>query len=418
MQQTSIPAKVLLYRYHPLTSGADLLNSTKIDEYIDRYPYCKLPKTISITLQGKRADLQVYRLPLNLTFYNIRNGRFAAEYTDMVSKENRELDPADPGDSKKIQDLLISLDPKQSQILEKDIQQNGQKDPGIITHDGFVINGNRRRSILEGLVSIGQSRFDFIEVARLPPNVSSKDLWKIEAGIQLSRNVQLDYGPINELLKFKEGVDSGMSPIEIAESLYGGFKEKDIEDKLVEFKLIAEYLIFIGEQGVFNKAKRIHEHFIDLRKILAEFEKMEHMPDGLVNAKYIGFQLIHDGVPAREFRKMKEILANSSTRKELWEARKYSRPEPSKEKMIKRMNAEERDEYTETRTVFNNCVDSIKALSEAEQPEKLINRALKNLRAINIERASLAKPKIISMLDEVDKVLRDLRAYTSVYRAE
>ena len=386
------------------------MNSTKIDEHISRYPDCKLSKTISITLQGKRASLWVYRLPLNLTFYNIRNGRFAAEYADLVRKENRELDPTDPGDSKKIQDLLISLDPKQSRILEKDIQQNGQKDPGIITHDGFVINGNRRRSILEGLVSVGQSRFDFIEVARLPPDVSSKDLWKIEAGIQLSRNVQLDYGPINELLKFKEGIDAGISPIEIAESLYGGFKEKDIEDKLVEFKLISEYLRFIGEQGVFNKAKRIHEHFIDLRKILAEFDKTEPMPDDLVNAKYIGFQLIHDGVPAREFRKMKEILVNGSTREELWEAGKYSRPESSREKMVKRRYAEESDEYTKARTVFNNCVDSIKALSEAEQPEKLINRALKNLKAIDVERANLDKPGIISMLDEVDKVLRDLRA--------
>ena len=387
------------------------MNSTKIDEYINSYSDCKLPKTISITLQGRRADLQVFRLPLNLTFYNLKNGRFAAEYADLVRKENRELDPTDPDDSKKIQDLLIGLDPKQSQILEKDLQQNGQKDPGIISHDGFVINGNRRRSVLERLASIGQSKFDFIEVARLPPNVSLKDLWKIEAGIQLSRNVQLDYGPINELLKFKEGIDAGLSPIEIAESLYGGFREKDIEDKLVEFKLISGYLIFIGEQGVFNKAKRIHEHFIDLRKILVEFEKTDSEPEDLVNAKYIGFQLIHDGVPAREFRKMKEILANRATREELWEARRYSHPGPSRTKIDKRRDAEERDEYTKARTVFNNCVDSIKALSEAEQPEKLINRALKNLRAIDVERANLSKPEIIFMLDEVDKVLRDLQVY-------
>ena len=161
---------------------------------------------------------------------------------------------------------------------------------------------------------------------------------------------------------------------------------------------------------MFNKAKRIHEHFIDLRKILVEFEKTDSEPEDLVNAKYIGFQLIHDGVPAREFRKMKEILANRATREELWEARRYSHPEPSRTKIDKRRDAEERDEYTKARTVFNNCVDSIKALSEAEQPEKLINRALKNLRAIDIEHANLNKPEIISMLDEVDRVLRALRA--------
>ena len=272
-----------------------------------------------------------------------------------------------------------------------------------------MINGNRRRSVLERLVSLGQTKFDYIEVGRLPLNVSPKDLWKIEAGIQLSRNVQLDYGPINELLKFKEGIDAGLSPIEIAKSLFGGFKEKDIEDKMVEFKLISEYLIFIDERGVFNKAKRIHEHFIDLRKILAEFEKTGAAPEELVDAKKIGFQLIHDGIPTRDFRKMREILVNSSTKEELWDAKKYSRPEPSRVKMDKKRDAEERDEYTKARTIFNNCVDSVKAISESAQPEKLITRALKNLKAINVENSNLNKPEIISMLDEIDSVLRYLR---------
>ena len=126
--------------------------------------------------------------------------------------------------------------------------------------------------------------------------------------------VQLDYGPINELLKFKEGIDAGLSPSEIAAALYGGFKVADIENKLVEFKLISEYLHFIGEPGMFNKAKRIHEHFIDLRKILSKFEDTDPPPNELVNAKHVGFQLIHDGVQAREFRKMKDILLKSTVK--------------------------------------------------------------------------------------------------------
>jgi hypothetical protein len=186
-------------------------NALKINEYIKNNPGCAVPKTITIVLQGKKTDLQTFRLPLNLTSYNIKNGRFAAEYVDLVKNEGRELDPHNPEDSKKIQSLLIEIDPKQSRILQNDLQQYSQRDPGIITYDGNVINGNRRRSVLEELVSQGHSEFKFIEVARLPPNVSSQDLWKLEAGIQLSRKVQLDYGPINELLKFKEGIDAGQT---------------------------------------------------------------------------------------------------------------------------------------------------------------------------------------------------------------
>ena len=68
-------------------------DSIKISEYIQKNPDCKISKTITIILQGKRMDLQTFRLPLDLTYYNIKNGRFAAEYVDLVKNEGRKLDP-------------------------------------------------------------------------------------------------------------------------------------------------------------------------------------------------------------------------------------------------------------------------------------------------------------------------------------
>lgn len=385
-------------------------NASKIDEYIRDTPSCRLRKDITIKLHGKSTDLQTYRLPLEITFYNIKNGRFAAEYADLKMQEKRELDTTNLEDSKKIKKLLIEIDPNQSMILENDILQNKQKDPGIITHDGFVINGNRRRAVLDNLVHVrGRSEFKFIDVARLPPNVSAQDLWKVEAGIQLAKNPQLSYGPINELLKFKEGIDSGLTAKEIANELFGGFKEKDIKNKLEEFKLIAIYLKFIQEPNVFNKAKGIHEHFIDLRKILEEFNsKVSPSKEILGQAQFIGFQLIHDGVPAREFRKLKDILLNDVTRKELWDASEFSIPEPSSVKYDKKIKADQQDEFTEARTIFNNCLDSVKALSEATQPEKLLRRALKNLESIDAEYCNFDDPGTKQLIKQIQKTLNDL----------
>ena len=384
-------------------------NARKIDEYIKNNPNCKIQRAVPIKLQGQRKDLQTYRLTLDMTFYNIKNGRFAVEYADLKKKENRELDPTNIEDSEKIKRLLLDLDSKQSKLLEKDMIQNGQKDPGIITYDGYVINGNRRRSVLENLVSLGRSEFKFIEVARLPPNVSSQDLWKIEAGIQLSRNTQLSYGPINELLKFKEGIDAGLKPKEIANELFGGFQEKDIREKLVEFQLIAEYLRFIHESNAFNRAKRIHEHFIDLRKILAEFKKIDPKPDETLKVKHIGFQLIHDGVPAKDFRKIKDILADPRSKEEFWTALEYSKHEPSNVKREKKLEAEQNDEFTPARTIFNNCLDSVKASSESQQPEKLLKRALKNINSIDIEHCNLSDPETKSLIGQVKDALHRLQ---------
>lgn len=384
-------------------------NALKINEYIKNNPGCIIPKTITIILQGKKTDLETYRLPLDLTYYSIKNGRFAAEYVDLVKNEGRELDPKNPKDSNKIQSLLIEIDPKQSMILQKDLHLYGQRDPGIITYDGYVINGNRRRAILEELVSLGHSDFKFIEVARLPPNVSPQDIWKLEAGIQLSRNVQLDYGPINELLKFKEGIDAGLTPLEIANSLYGGFKENEILEKLEQLKLIAEYLLYIGQPGVFNRAKGVHEHFIDLRNILNSFRRQGASPDEIVGAKRIGFQLIFDGVPQRELRKIKDILVNERIKKEFWKAIEYSKPGDYDKKIQQKLEADKNEEFTPSRTIFNNCLDSAKALSEAQQPEKLLRRALTNLESIEPNPKSLQKPEIKSLISEIETIIKKLK---------
>lgn len=66
-------------------------NAIKIDEYIKNNPDCRITKDITVNLQGKRVDLKTYRLPIELTFYNISNGRFAAEYIDLKKKGRQRI---------------------------------------------------------------------------------------------------------------------------------------------------------------------------------------------------------------------------------------------------------------------------------------------------------------------------------------
>ena len=394
--------------YYPL----DEENAKKIDAYIQKHPESKLNKTHAVILQGERVDLPVYRLPLDLLFYNIRNGRFAAEYIDLKKKEGRELNAEDPADAKKIQTLLLELDPKQSLILENDLKKVRQKEPGVITTGGYVINGNRRMSILQNLVEQGDSDFNYLEVARLPSGVSATDIWKIEAGIQLSRRVQLDYGPINNLLKFQQGIEAGLSPKEIAKSLYGGFTDKEILENLEQLKLISEYLNFIGYPKQFNKAKGVHEHFIDLRNIINREKKQGASPDDILKIKKIAFQLIFDGVPQRELRKIKDILANAKIKENFWDAEDHSKPEEAGKKAAKKQKATEDDAFTAARTIFNNCLDSVKAASEAQQPVKLLKRALTNLESIDEAEPSLKDSESTSLIGYIDEVVRRLKNLT------
>ena len=77
-------------------------NKLAIDEYIKTHTECRIPETVPIMLKGKRELLQVYLVPLEYLYYNIKNGRFKAEYLELVRKNGgRELDPIDAKDAKK-----------------------------------------------------------------------------------------------------------------------------------------------------------------------------------------------------------------------------------------------------------------------------------------------------------------------------
>ena len=133
-------------------------------------------------------------------------------------------------------------------------------------------NGNRRMAGLQKLESEkpGRKDYGFLNVARLPENTTEDDVYKIELGLQMSRRVQLDYSATNALLKFQEGIKHGMEPKEIAQSLFGGFKEKEILEKLQQIKLIESYTRWRGEPGNYFpiEKQKITEHFVDAGDVL------------------------------------------------------------------------------------------------------------------------------------------------------
>ena len=384
-------------------------NAKKIDDYIQKHPECKSSNTYPQKLRGERQNLEVYSLPLDLLFYNIRNGRFAMEYGALKEKEGRELRAEDPADAKKIQKLLLEIDPKHTLHLENDLKKMRQTEPGVITIGGYVLNGNRRMAVLNNLVEQGDSSFGYLDVARLPGKVSAIDVWKIEAGLQLSREKRLDYDPINVLLKFEEGLNAGINAKEMAQSLYGGFKENDIVEKLHQLKLIIQYLNYIQCPKEYHRVKGLDTHFIDLRKRLVNAEKRGLTRDEINDTKVIGFGLIFDGIQHRELRKIDQILADEKTREEFWKALDYSKSESLAKKTQVKKDAEDKDELTPLREIFADCLDSVKARDQKNQPVKLLGRALTNLATIEMKKSSFTSPQSVTLIQDIEQIVRKLK---------
>ena len=189
-------------------------------------------------------------------------------------------------------------------------------------------------------------------------------------------------------------------------------KFQQILENLEQLKLISEYLIFIGYAKQFNKAKGVHEHFIDLRNIINRTKKQGASPSEILKIKKIAFQLIFDGVPQRELRKIKDILANAKIKENFWDAEAHSQPEEAGKKAAKKQKAIEDDAFTAARTIFNNCLDSAKAASEAQQPVKLLKRALTNLESIDVAAPTLIDSESINLIGYIDEVVKKLKRLT------
>jgi hypothetical protein len=117
-----------------------------------------------------------------MLLYNHDNRRFNIEIQEYESDIKRQLDPTDKSDKEIIKKLLLYENVKSDQLnsdAEKLIDDlelvHEQRDVAHITHDGVVVNGNRRMAALE-MLHKKQTTGKWTELwaVRLPAGISEK----------------------------------------------------------------------------------------------------------------------------------------------------------------------------------------------------------------------------------------------------
>jgi len=391
----------------------NLDNKTRLDKFIKENLNNEEKQVFPITLKGQKKLLKVYKLPIRYLFYNIRNGRFAAEYAELVKREGGVLQPEESKDAEKIKNMLLDLDKIETKRTYNDIKIRGQWNPGVITEDGYVVDGNRRMAILSQLFDdTGQEEWKYLLVARLEEPISAEDLWKLEAGIQLGKDEIVRYGPVNELLKLKEGIDAGLSKREIIKTLYGYEKEEEIEEKLNRLDLIEQYLKFFGIPKKYSKVKKRVEHLINLQNILVKCREKEYDPEVIQKIKYFVFQLIKEGTSHLEIRKIGSMIEEdvADAISEIETAASQLKPiEPKAGEEIIEEEVEaaiDEYEYDETRsptqTHFRNASDFLDVKRNEGKEIVLLNRAEKNLKPlISQKNIDFTKSDCVNLIEKI-----------------
>lgn len=159
-------------------------------------------KKLNISGQnGNKWD--VYKIPLDLLYYNDKNGRINTTYKQYQS-ENGQLEP-ESGKSRYNEIFEEFIYESNSRALDetlRSIKEKTQQEPGVVLPDGRVIDGNRRFTALRKY-----EREDNIpkcfEAVILPLDGHSaneeKKIKELELDLQLGREERVNYDPIDRI---------------------------------------------------------------------------------------------------------------------------------------------------------------------------------------------------------------------------
>jgi hypothetical protein len=230
------------------------------------------PEKAVISFRSERIDgveRPIERVPIELLRYRKDNGRIASDVLD-YEKGQAPLDEQDAEAQKLLRKFLEDKDPEKTDALLKSMEHAGQIEPAIITCDGFLINGNRRKMVLEKLRERhpGNEEYASMKVVILPgpddpggpPTLI--EIEKLENRYQLQSEGKSEYYGFDRALSIKRKEELGFS---LEEQLRDDPKYvratkaeldraiKDVErDYLKPLQCVERYLEMFNREGLYH----------------------------------------------------------------------------------------------------------------------------------------------------------------------
>jgi hypothetical protein len=163
-----------------------------IESALQTYKANGLTRTETIEYRGISRNFEVVTISPEVPLLNPSNSRLRAQLLQHARHSIVETDPTSP-ESQLILSNLLGATEKFDE-LKRQILDFKQQEPGIISRDGLLVNGNTR---LTAIRELGLTGFD---VAVLPDDATNDDYFNIEMALQLRKLVHQDYTFTNELL--------------------------------------------------------------------------------------------------------------------------------------------------------------------------------------------------------------------------
>ncbi|WP_053730294.1 hypothetical protein [Streptomyces sp. WM6378] len=174
-------------------------------------------ETLTVEWRQQPRVVQVIDMPLESLYYNPGTHRIRAQRSFDTKRD--QLLGGDPwcDESQDYLRYLLQAEPSDPSRRDKDFEELKeslrdfrQNEPGLITRDGVLVNGNTRA------VALRELGIANIRVGVLPDSCTWADINAVELSLQLRHDTRREYSYINRLLTIEEQLSMGRQLADIA----------------------------------------------------------------------------------------------------------------------------------------------------------------------------------------------------------
>lgn len=234
--------------------------------------------TFRVTFLGQNRDFSIIRVPLNLPKYRLTNGRTASSQAEFLAKNPGKpkayfIEDPELLDVQQAQhELLLKLAEKQELLKYFQDVQNKQTVPILLDENGFVVNGNRRLTAWRHWFKEEPKTYEHfanIDVVVLP-HCDDKEIDRIEARIQVQRDIKADYSWDAEANMILQKMKlHGFTEKEIGD-IYK-MKDSEVKELLLMRDYAEEYLKLLGKKDHWSL---VVEHEFAFQKLVQSLSKL------------------------------------------------------------------------------------------------------------------------------------------------
>lgn len=403
---------------------------------------------VKIPYKGTEREFNVYQIPLKYLVYNPYNGRIGTKVKTFEVNSHK-LNPEKENDIKIIEEYLWDSKPDRNKKTLQSLLKLKQKDYGIVSKNGFIIDGNRRASILNRIYrerddygkKYDVNHCQYFNAIILNDNADQREILRLETTYQMGMDEKLDYNATEKYLKCKQLLEVGYSIRDIADMM--DETETTIKKNLEILKLMDEYLENFDYKDMYSMLEKREGQFVDLNNYAKAYEtksgnaKTNWNPSDsdITDMLSISFDYIRTQYEGKEFRSIaqngkttvpKSIFASEKLWKEFRDKHFKIVDSIVDEPVSTFINRDDldgdivdaladRDEVW-TQKVVNPFTTNLKHsksklenIQQADKPHFLLEKALSSLNEIDSNQESLYSKEALEIVKQINSSAYELK---------